>query len=129
MREYKPPLDSKKIEMSEILKNLGLTRTVSMTLACLSDGQELSSKEIETISGLRQPEVSSATKYLIEKGWIEIREEKITTNKGRPTKLYTLVAPIDKITKDIEADILSQNRNILDNIEYLKDFVDNPQKI
>ena len=115
-------LDDKKYEMVEILRKINMTRPVALTLACLSDGCELTSRSIEKASGLRQPEVSIAMRYLLDNEWVEIREEKKNEGKGRPIKLYRLIVPLDTIINNIENDILSQNKSILENIERLKNL-------
>jgi predicted transcriptional regulator len=77
-------------EMVELLRRLNINRPVAYTLACLSKGDEISSQCIEMVSGLRQPEVSIAMRYLRENNWVEMREEKKNQGKGRPVKLYKL---------------------------------------
>ena len=70
-------------EMVELLRRLNINRPVALTLACLSKGEEISSQCIEMVSGLRQPEVSIAMRYLRENDWVDMREEKRT--KARQT--------------------------------------------
>ncbi len=107
-------------EMVELLRKLDISRPVAKTLACLSDGKELTSHSIEMSSGLRQPEVSIAMRYLKNNNWIEIREEKRDNGKGRPVKYYKLTVPMDKIIEKIEENILEERKMILRNIEELK---------
>jgi predicted transcriptional regulator len=78
------------------------------------------SQNIEMISGLRQPEVSVAMRYLRENNWIDIREEKKSKGKGRPVKLYRLTVPMDCIVSKIEEKIIAESRIVLRNIERLK---------
>ncbi|WNY26893.1 transcriptional regulator [Methanolapillus ohkumae] len=111
---------TKDSEMVELLRKLDISRPVAKTLACLSDGKELTSHTIEMTSGLRQPEVSIAMRYLKSNDWIDIREEKRDNGKGRPVKYYKLVVPMDKIIEKIEENIIEESRIILRNIEELK---------
>ncbi len=115
-------MEERELQMAELLKKLNLTRPVALTLACLSSVDEVTSRDIEMASGLRQPEVSIAMRHLNEYNWVDIREEKKTEGKGRPIKLYKLVVPLDNIIKTIEEEIMIENKTILENIQRLKSF-------
>ncbi len=110
-------------EMVELLRKLNLTRPVALTLACLSNVDEITSRDIEMASGLRQPEVSIAMRHLNKYNWVDIREEKKSEGKGRPIKLYKLVVPLENVIKTIEDEIMTENKIILENIQRLKSFV------
>ena len=69
-------------EIVELLRKLNISRPVALTLACLSKGEEISSQCIEMVSGLRQPEVSIAMRYLRENDWVDMREERRTRAKA-----------------------------------------------
>lgn len=121
MRDKKPSgMSEKEYEIVELLRKLDMNRTVALTLACLSCGEEITSREIEKNSNLRQPEVSIAMRYLKDNNWVDIREEKKTEGKGRPVKLYRLITPLEQIVYNIEQKILLESRYILNNIEKLK---------
>lgn len=107
-------------EMIELFRKININRPIALTLACLAKGREISSQSIEMVSGLRQPEVSVAMRYLRENNWIDIREEKRSKGKGRPIKLYRLIVPMDYIVGKIEEDIVAESRVVLRNIERLK---------
>lgn len=107
-------------EMVELLRRLNINRPVALTLACLSKGEEISSQCIEMVSGLRQPEVSIAMRYLRENDWIDMREEKKNQGKGRPVKLYKLTVQMETIINSIEEDIMAESKTVLQNIERLK---------
>jgi predicted transcriptional regulator len=107
-------------EMIELFRRINVSRPIALTLACLAKGREISSQSIEMISGLRQPEVSVAMRYLRENNWIDIREEKKSKGKGRPIKLYRLTVPMDCIVSKIEEEIIAESRVVLRNIERLK---------
>jgi predicted transcriptional regulator len=106
-------------EMVELLRRLSINRPVAFTLACLSNGEEISSQSIEMVSGLRQPEVSIAMRYLRENNWIDMREEKKNQGKGRPVKLYKLTVPMETIIDTIEENVMAESRTVLQNIERL----------
>lgn len=121
MRDKKPNgMSEKEYEIVELLRKLDMNRTVALTLACLSCGEEITSREIEKNSNLRQPEVSIAMRYLKDNNWVDIREEKKNQGKGRPVKLYRLVTPLEQIVHNIEQEILLESRYVLNNIEKLK---------
>lgn len=121
MREKKPHnMDEKEYEMVELLRKLDMNRPVALTIATLASGDEITSREIEATSDLRQPEVSIAMKYLKDNNWVQIREEKKNEGKGRPVKLYRLVIPLEEIIGSIEEKVLYESRSVLENIEKLK---------
>ena len=80
-----------------------------MTLAYLNNGEEATSDELETGTGLPQPEVSIAMKHLNEHDWINERDEK-KPGKGRPYKIYSLKVGF----KDIIAQLEKQQRKAVD---------------
>ncbi len=121
MIDKKPSgMSEKEYEIVELLRKLDINRTVALTLACLSCGEEITSRDIEKNSNLRQPEVSIAMRYLKDNNWMDIREEKKNGGKGRPVKLYRLVTPLEHIVHNIEQEILMESRDVLNNIEKLK---------
>jgi predicted transcriptional regulator len=109
-------------EMVELLRRLNINRPVALTLACLSKGEEISSQCIEMVSGLRQPEVSIAMRYLRENDWINMREEKKNQGKGRPVKLYKLTVRMETIINTIEENVMAESKAVLQNIERLKNL-------
>lgn len=113
-------MEEHELQMVELLRKLNLTRPVALTLACLSTVDEVTSRDIEMASGLRQPEVSIAMRHMNTYNWVDIREEKKTEGKGRPIKLYKLVVPLDDIIKTIEEEIMMENKIVLENIQRLK---------
>ena len=113
-------MEERELQMVELLRKLNLTRPVALTLACLSSVDEVTSRDIEMASGLRQPEVSIAMRHMNTYNWVDIREEKKTEGKGRPIKLYKLVVPLDDIIKTIEEEIMIENKTVLESIQRLK---------
>ena len=113
-------MGSNEYEMIELFRRINVSRPIALTLTCLAKGREISSQSIEMVSGLRQPEVSIAMRYLRENNWVDIREEKKSKGKGRPIKLYRLTVPMDYIVSRIEEEIIAESRVVLRNIERLK---------
>src|SRR5512139_3800616 len=104
-------------EMVELFRRLNINRPVALTLACLSKGEEISSQCIEMVSGLRQPEVSIAMRYLRENDWIDMREEKKNQGKGRLVKLYILMVAMEMCFDSIEENVMAESRTVLQNID------------
>ena len=94
-------LDDKEEEIADALKSLGLSRPVARTLAYLNNGDESASVELETGTGLRQPEVSIVMRELKERDWINERDEK-KPGKGRPKKIYSLKVGFDEVIAQLE---------------------------
>ena len=109
-------------EIVELLRKLNISRPVALTLACLSKGEEISSQCIEMVSGLRQPEVSIAMRYLRENDWVDMREEKKNQRKGRPIMLYKLTVQMETIINTIEENVMAESKAVLQNIERLKNL-------
>lgn len=114
-------LDEKEEEIADALKSLGLSRPVARTLAYLNNGDEAASVELETGTGLRQPEVSIVMRQLKERDWINERDEK-KPGKGRPNKKYSLKVGF----KEIIAQLENQQKKTVDEerakIERLKEL-------
>jgi len=113
-------MGSKEYEMIELFRRINVSRPIAVTLACLAKGREISSQSIEMVSGLRQPEVSVAIRYLRKNDWIDIREEKRSKGKGRPIQLYRLTVPMGIVVSKIEEEIIAESKLVLENIERLK---------
>lgn len=65
------------LEISEILTDVGLKNNEARVLVVLFKGYDLTSREIERIVDLRQPEVSIAINQLIDRKWAQV-----TSNPG-----------------------------------------------
>ena len=83
--------DDKEELICRTLRVLGYHRTDSRVLVCLAIhlDKELTSREIEVITKLRQPEVSIALSNPAISKYIAKREDR-TISKGRPTIRYSL---------------------------------------
>lgn len=112
-------LDLADEEFADTLMGLGLKRNVAKTLTYLKNVEEVTSREIERGSDLRQPEVSNAMRELKNMNWVVIREEK-KPGKGRPFKIYRLDAKINSIIHQLEHQKTVESRRMMDNIQRLK---------
>ena len=67
----------------------------------LANTDEVTSREIEMGTDLRQPEVSIGMRTLRQNNWVEEHDIKVS-GKGRPMKVYKLGVPIEEIIKHYE---------------------------
>ena len=89
-------VDKKKYEkLTELIAKCGVQIKYAKALAYICLKGEATAREIETASGLKQPEVSIATTYLYEKRWIKRRKKKLN-GKGRPIYIYSLAKPLNE---------------------------------
>jgi predicted transcriptional regulator len=103
------------------LETLGMKRTVACVITFLKDQNERSARDIETATGLRQPEVSIAMQTLRERDWLTEHEIK-SEGKGRPLKIYALRATIDEIINYYEAEKSRELARFSEAIQKLKDL-------
>ncbi|MCG7847688.1 MAG: transcriptional regulator protein [ANME-2 cluster archaeon] len=106
-------------EFADTLIGLGLKRNVAKTLTYLKNMDEVTSRQIEIGSDMRQPEVSMAVRELKGLKWIVVREEK-KPGKGRPFKIYRLDQDMNFIINQLEREKVDESKQMLDNIQRLK---------
>jgi predicted transcriptional regulator len=109
------------LEFAQGLQNLGVHKNVASLITYLKDVKEVSSKEIEIATDLRQPEVSIAMRTLRERGWLAERELK-KEGKGRPMKIYALQSTIDDIIDYYEAEKTQESAQTMEAIQRLKEL-------
>lgn len=112
-------LDENDYIFIKALNNLGISRNAATTLTYLMNVGEASSQQIEISTGLRQPEVSLVMRVMQTQAWISVRSEK-KPGKGRPMKIYSLSAPIDKIIGYYEEKIYEEAQATISVVEKLK---------
>jgi predicted transcriptional regulator len=115
-------LDEKEEEIADALISLGLSKNAALTLAYMQNANSATSIELERSASLRQPEVSIVMRQLKERDWVNEKEEKKKTGKGRPNKIYSLKIGFN----DIIAQLENQQRKMIDlkqaKIERLKEL-------
>jgi predicted transcriptional regulator len=120
MKDYEfKVLDENDHIFIETLRNLGTSRNVATMMAYLMNVDEASSREIEISTGLRQPEVSLAMRLMSNQSWVNVRSEK-KPGKGRPVKIYSLLAPVDEIISYYEEQINKKSQATVLTIKKLK---------
>ncbi len=113
---------TKKDEMLvELLMKTGLSKNMAKTLVYLRKKEETTSVEIESATGLRQPEVSIAMQDLRRRKWVTKRDIK-KEGKGRPVHSNKLAIPFEKIVDILEAEERKRIEGIEANIKQLKEL-------
>lgn len=116
-------MNERQAEIANLFRKLNLSKPIAKTLACISCNGEITSREIEMISQLRQPEVSIAMNYLRKRrGWVDCEEIKKNEGKGRPVKIYRLAIPMAEIIETLEREVIEENEVMLENISRLKSY-------
>ena len=88
-------------EFANLLIRLGTRKNIAMVLVYLANLPEVTSRQIERGTDLRQPEVSLALRYLITRNWVACREM-VVPARGRPHKIYNLERPFSDIIESIQ---------------------------
>jgi len=101
------------------LSNLGMPRSVATTMAYLLNVDEATSQEIEMSTGLRQPEVSLAIKFMSKQSWINVRTEK-KSGKGRPMKVFSLLVQVEEIISYYEDMVYKESQATISAVKKLK---------
>jgi len=114
-------LDEKDLEFVSALRSINVPRNVATMITYLANTDEVTSREIEIGSNLRQPEVSSGMRTLRQNNWVEEHEVK-ADGKGRPMKVYKLNVPIGEIIKYYEEQKNSEAAKSMQAIQRLKDI-------
>jgi len=112
----------KEEEFASLLIEIGMKKTVAKVLVFLASTPEATSRAIERGTDMRQPELSMAMKFLMDQGWIRVRESHFE-NKGRPMKVYELAKPITVIVDCIEKEKKDGANNQLAIVRRLRDYL------
>jgi predicted transcriptional regulator len=94
---------------------------VAGLITYLANTNEAISREIEMGTNLRQPEVSVAMRTLRQNNWVTERDVKVE-GKGRPTKVYKLKVPIEKIIQQYEDEKHKEAAETMQAIQRLKEL-------
>ena len=114
-------LDEKDLEFVEALRSLNVPRNVATLITFLANATEVTSREIEVGTSMRQPEVSIGMRALRKNDWIVEREIK-AEGKGRPMKVYRLSVPIEKIIQHYEEKKIQEAAQTMQAIQRLKEI-------
>jgi predicted transcriptional regulator len=103
---------------------MGMSRKTATTLTFLSQVDESISKEIEEKTHLSQPEVSTAIKELMKRGWIAQRKLEQKEAKGRPVSAYKMTIPFNEAVNIVIDNKMSEIDQLQAWIRKLKDLSD-----
>jgi predicted transcriptional regulator len=114
-------LDDYDKEFAETLRGIGVAPKVAAIIAFLRSANKATAREIEMGTDLREPEVSTGTKFLRHEGWL--MEEKLKNNRpGRPTKVYRLRAPVQELIDHLEEEKIRELNMARESIEKLRNL-------
>ena len=114
-------LDEKDLEFFDALRSLNVPRNVATMITYLANIDEVTSREIEMGTDLRQPEVSIGMRTLRQNNWVEEHDVKVS-GKGRPMKIYKLGVPIEKIIKHYEDEKNNEAAKTMQAIQRLREI-------
>jgi len=114
-------MDEKAEEIADSLQAVGMSRISALSLAVIHSRGFAQTRDIERLSGLRQPEVSNGIRGLMERGWVGEEEEPNKAHqRGRPKKIYTLNVGFNELITDLETEKKEQNLKVVNKINILK---------
>ncbi|HII99676.1 MAG TPA: MarR family transcriptional regulator [Methanoregula sp.] len=112
----------KEEEFANLLIEIGTKRTIAKALVFLANTKEATSRDLERGTDLRQPEVSTAIKYLEKQGWIKSWKTP-SDKKGRPVWNYALAVPVPEIMTSIEKQKKTEANNQLALIRKMRSYI------
>lgn len=111
-------------EIADLFWDIGLRRNSARVLTLLIKDVDMTSREIERVVDLRQPEVSIAITDLMKKRWVRI-DHQITENKGRPMKVYHIAKTLDEILDELKETIIGSYEQKFEEIERVRNMLHN----
>lgn len=117
----KNKLTKKHMELVDRLKYAGVDRAVALTLVFVAGKDDAIRTEIEAATGLKQPEVSIATSYMRDEGWMDKKDRK-KEGKGRPVHVYSLSKPFDEILRDIKENERARIKEMEENLKKIEEL-------
>lgn len=119
-----PYLTDSEGEVIRLLVEVGLKNHEARLLVVFFRGLQPTSRELERIADLRQPEVSIAVSSLSKRGWVYVSDLN-TANKGRPIKIFALTKSIDNILDDIKEGISAGHGQQVLMLQRIRDIIRN----
>ena len=119
-----PSLTDAEEEVIPLLVEVGLKTNEARLLIVFFRGLEPTSRELERITDLRQPEVSIGITCLTKRKWVCV-SNLITVNKGRPVKIFSLSKTIDDILDEIREGISSGHDQQVLKLQRIREIIRN----
>jgi predicted transcriptional regulator len=113
-------MNSKEKRMEELLLKYGFCHSKARCMIYMLEIGSGTSKEIESVMDLRQPEVSTSMKELYQEKMVDITTRQIADTKGRPEKIYQLAKRKEMIVASIEKKMNDKAAKIVRKMEELK---------
>ena len=107
------------IKLAQHLTKANVPKNSALIIAHIIEHGDSKAVQIERATDLRQPEVSIATNWLREKGWLTKTDSKPKGN-GRPTHVYSLKKSAQEIYKEVEKEEMKMVKEIEGNLKELK---------
>ncbi|HOL40607.1 hypothetical protein [Methanospirillum sp.] len=109
-------------EIADLFWDIGLKKNTARVLVLMIRDADLTSRDIERICDLRQPEVSIALSDLMKRKWVkDIRHSR--EGKGRPTMIYHLIKSLDDILEELKTEIVGDYEEKMKEIERVRDLL------
>ena len=109
-------------EIADLFWDIGLKRNVARVLVLMIRDVDLTSRDMERICDLRQPEVSVALNDLMKRKWVkDVRQ--VREGKGRPIMIYHLVRSLDDILEELKKAIVGDYEEKLKEIEKVREIL------
>lgn len=109
-------------EIAALFSDIGLKINSARVLVLLLRDTDCTSRDMERICDLRQPEVSIALADLMKRRWIEVVRQ-ISANKGRPIKIYHLARTLDDILEELKKAIIGEYEEKVQEIEHIREIL------
>lgn len=114
-------LEERDKQFIEILLGLGVRRQEATLIVWMNGAGDVSSRDIEKGTGIRQSDVSKVLKAMLEIGWVDNLGTS-SSAKGRPRKIYSLSASLNDIVSYYEMEKLRETTLAKDSIQRLKEL-------
>ena len=108
-------------EFSDSLVALGIPEPSAIVLECIWKNPNIQQPRIQEWTGLKQPAVSVAITFLMERNWVTFDAQK--TGRGRPVHLYNLTGTISGIIDSMEAEVNGRITHLRTNLNLLRDVL------
>ena len=106
-------------EIAELFWDIGLKRNSARVLVLMIRDEDFTSRDMERVCDLRQPEVSIALSDLMERKWVkDVRQ--VREGKGRPTMIYHLIKSLDDILEELKNAIVGDYEKKVEEIEKVR---------
>ncbi|MFA5269918.1 MAG: ArsR family transcriptional regulator [Methanoregula sp.] len=103
-----------------LLAETGIGLNQAKMLVFLDRNGEATSRDIERGADMRQPEVNTAGRKFLERGWVSISEKKSEGKTGRIPRVYRLIKSFRLILDDIEKETKAEAQKELGLIKKMR---------